>query len=109
MKKKKRDIQKKFRVNEEENKIIKEKMNKLGTNDFGAYARKMLIDGYIIKTDHIEIRNLIREINKIGVNINQIAKRANETNRVYEDDIKELKGELEEVWQLLKSNLSSQH
>lgn len=109
MEKRKRDIQKKFRVNEEENKIIKEKMNKLGTNDFGAYARKMLIDGYIIKTDHIEIRNLIREINKIGVNINQIAKRANETNRVYEDDIKELKGELEEVWQLLKSNLSSQH
>ena len=109
MEKRKRDIQKKFRVNEEENKIIKEKMNKLGTNDFGAYARKMLIDGYIIKTDHIEIRNLIREINKSGVNINQIAKRANETNRVYEDDIKELKGELEEVWQLLKSNLSSQH
>lgn len=109
MEKRKRDIQKKFRVNEEENKIIKEKMNKLGTNDFGAYARKMLIDGYIIKTDHIEIRNLIREINKIGVNINQIAKRTNETNRIYEDDIKELKGELEEVWQLLKSNLSSQH
>ncbi|WP_349821183.1 plasmid mobilization relaxosome protein MobC [Clostridium saudiense] len=45
----------------------------------------------------------------MGVNINQIAKRTNETNRIYEDDIKELKGELEQVWQLLKSNLSSQH
>ena len=98
----KRDIQKFFRVNEE-------KMKQLGTDNFGAYARKMLIDGYVVKTDYTTIKNLIKEINKIGVNINQIAKRTNETNRIYEDDIKELKGELEQVWQLLKSNLSSQH
>ena len=99
----KRDIQKKLFVNEEEDKIIKEKMKQLGTDNFGAYARKMLIDGYVVKTDYTTIKNLIKEINKIGVNINQIAKRTNE------DDIKELKGELEQVWQLLKSNLSSQH
>ena len=105
----KRDIQKKLFVNEEVDKIIKEKMKQLGTDNFGAYARKMIVDGYVVKTDYTTIKNLIKEINKIGVNINQIAKRANETNRVYEDDIKELKGELEEVWQLLKSNLSSQH
>ena len=105
----KRDIQKFFRVNEEEYKMIKEKMKQLGTDNFGAYARKMLIDGYVVKTDYTTIKNLIKEINKIGVNINQIAKRTNETNRIYEDDIKELKGELEQVWQLLKSNLSSQH
>ena len=105
----KRDIQKKLFVNEEEDKIIKEKMKQLGTDNFGAYARKMLIDWYVVKTDYTTIKNLIKEINKIGVNINQIAKRTNETNRIYEDDIKELKGELEQVWQLLKSNLSSQH
>ena len=90
----KRDIQKFFRVNEEEDKMIKEKMKQLGTDNFGAYARKMLIDGYVVKTDYTTIKNLIKEINKIGVNINQIAKRTNETNRIYEDDIKELKGEL---------------
>ena len=73
----------------------------------GDYITK--IDGYVVKTDYTTIKNLIKEINKIGVNINQIAKRTNETNRIYEDDIKELKGELEQVWQLLKSNLSSQH
>ena len=82
----KRDIQKFFRVNEEEDKMIKEKMKQLGTDNFGAYARKMLIDGYVVKTDYTTIKNLIKEINKIGVNINQIAKRTNETNRIYEDD-----------------------
>ena len=105
----KRDIQKFFRVKEEEDKMIKEKMKQLGTDNFGAYARKTLIDGYVVQTDYPTIKNLLKEINKIGVNINQIAKRTNETNRIYEDDIKELKGELEQVWQLLKSNLSSQH
>ena len=79
----KRDIQKFFRVNEEEDKMIKEKMKQLGTDNFGAYARKMLIDGYVVKTDYTTIKNLIKEINKIGVNINQIAKRTNETNRIY--------------------------
>ena len=74
----KRDIQKFFRVNEEEDKMIKEKMKQLGTDNFGAYARKMLIDGYVVKTDYTTIKNLIKEINKIGVNINQIAKRTNE-------------------------------
>lgn len=104
----KRDIQKKFCVNEEEEKMINEKMQQIGTKNFGAYARKMLIDGYVIKTDYTTIKNLIKEVNKIGVNINQVAKKVNETNRIYDEDIKELKGDLEQVWQLLKSSLSNQ-
>lgn len=52
----KRDIQKFFRVNEEEDKMIKEKMKQLGTDNFGAYARKMLIDGYVVKTDYTTIK-----------------------------------------------------
>ena len=41
-------------VNEEEKKLIEEKMKILGTHNVGAYARKMLIDGYIIKVDYSE-------------------------------------------------------
>ncbi|MDY6228794.1 MAG: plasmid mobilization relaxosome protein MobC [Clostridium sp.] len=104
----KRSISKQFFVNEEEEKMINEKMQQLGTKNFGAYARKMLIDGYVIKTDYTTIKNLIKEVNKIGVNINQVAKKVNETNRIYDEDIKELKGDLEQVWQLLKSSLSNQ-
>ncbi|CAM2078019.1 MAG: Bacterial mobilisation domain-containing protein [uncultured Clostridium sp.] len=98
----KRNIPKQFYVNEEEDKLIKEKMKKLGFNNFATYARKMIIDGYIIKTDYTAYKDLVREINKIGVNINQIAKRINETNRVYDEDIIEIKREQEEIWQLLE-------
>jgi len=107
-KNRKRTVQKKIFVTEEENNMIKEKMQQFGTNNFGAYARKILIDGYVIKRDYSAIKELTKEVNKIGVNINQIAKRNNETNRIYDEDIKELRLELDEIWQLLKSSLSSQ-
>ena len=41
----KRPIIMRLAVTEEEKNLIEEKMKILGTRDFGAYARKMLIDG----------------------------------------------------------------
>ena len=105
MSERKRAIQLKLWVDENEKNLIEEKMKILGTRNFGAYARMMLIDGYIIKVDYSEQRKLAAEVNKIGVNINQICKRINETGRAYAEDISELKSRMEDVWQLLKSKL----
>ena len=41
-----------FFVSDDEKRIIKGKMKQLGTNNMGAYLRKMAIDGYIIKVDY---------------------------------------------------------
>ena len=76
--------------------------------DFGAYARKMLIDGYIIVVDYTEQKKLAAEINKIGVNINTVCRRINSTGRFYQDDIDELKEKMDAVWQLLKSKQSEE-
>ena len=105
MAERKRAIQLKLWVDENEKNLIEEKMKILGTRNFGAYARKMLIDGYIIKVDYSEQRKLAAEVNKIGVNINQICKRINSTDRVYFEDVAELRKRMDEVWKLLKSNL----
>ena len=105
MEERKRAIQLKLWVNENEKKLIEEKMKILGTRNFGAYARKLLIDGYIIKVDYSEQRKPAAEVNKIGVNINQICKRINSTDRIYVEDVSELKSRMEDVWQLLKSKL----
>ena len=59
-----------------------------------AYLRKMAIDEYIIQVDHTDIKAMTAEIQKIGVNVNQIAKRANATSSVYQEDIEEIKGVL---------------
>jgi hypothetical protein len=43
---------------------------------------------------------------KIGVNINQIARRVNTTSRIYEQDFEEMQRGIAEIWRLLKSSLS---
>ena len=73
----KRDIQMKFWVTEEEKALIEEKMKLLPTRRYGAYLRKMAIDGYIIYTDTADIKVMNTELTAIGRNINQIAKRLN--------------------------------
>ncbi len=57
----------------------------------GAYMRKMAISGLIIYTDITDIKEMNKELHSIGVNINRIARRVNETNSIYKDDIAELK------------------
>lgn len=43
----KRNIQMKFYVTEKEKRLIDEKMAQLPTRRYGAYLRKMAIDGYV--------------------------------------------------------------
>ena len=47
----KRNIQMKFYVTEEERRLIDEKMAQLPTRRYGAYLRKMAIDRDVIYTD----------------------------------------------------------
>ena len=86
--------------------LIDQKMKLLHTRNFSAYARKMLIDGYIVNVDYADIKAQTAEIQKIGVNVNQIAKRINATGTVYAQDIEDIKGALAEIWRLQRLNLS---
>lgn len=104
-----RNIQIKFWVTEEERNLIKQKMALLPTQRIGAYMRKMAIDGLIIYTDTTNIKEMNKELQAIGRNINQMAKRINSINQVYDADIEEIKERLQEVWQLQRRILSSLH
>ncbi len=101
----KRTVQVKFRVTEAERDLILEKMKLIPTNNMAAYLRKIAIDGYIIQVDHSDIKAMTAEIQKIGVNINQIARRVNSTGSIYQDDIDELKGALDEICRLQRLSL----
>ena len=97
-----RPIRKEICLNEQELNLIQHKMCQLGTHNFGAYARKMLIDGYIIKVDYTEQKKLAAAVSRVASNINQICRRINSTGRAYEDDIAEMKVRQTEIWELLK-------
>ena len=101
----KRTVQIKFRVTEEERALIEQKMKLVPTRNMEAYLRKMAIDGYIIQIDHADIKAMTAEIQKIGVNINQITRRVNATGSVYQEDIEEIKGVLAEIWRLQRLSL----
>ena len=83
--------------------MIRQKMILSKTRNMGAYLRKMAIDGYIINTDIAPIKQLYAEMHKIGVNINQIAKKVNTTGDFYPEDMEHLKGMVDEIWHILKS------
>ena len=89
-------------VTPEERALIQQKMAQLHTKNFSAYARKMLIDGYIIKVDYTEQKKLAAAVSRVASNINQICRRINSTGRCYEDDVAELKARQAEIWELLK-------
>ena len=95
-------------VTPEERELIRQKMALLHTRNFSAYARKMLIDGYVVHIDTTDIRAQTAELQKIGVNVNQIARRINSTGTMYAQDIEDIKGALAKIWQLQRYILSSQ-
>ena len=95
-------------VTPEERELIRQKMALLHTRNFSAYARKMLIDGYVVHIDTTDIRAQTAELQKIGVNISQIARRLNSMGPLYTQDVADIKGALAQIWQLQRYILSSQ-
>ena len=100
MENRKRNVQIIVRVTEDERTLIEEKMKQIPTMNLSAYSRKMLIDGYIIVLDLQEVKAHTAQLQKIGGNLNQITKRINETRRIYDNDMDELKRLMNEVWKL---------
>ena len=89
-------------VKPEERKLIEEKMKLAGVKNMSAYIRKMAIDGYIIRLDLSELKEVTILMRINANNLNQYAKKANETGSIYIDDINELKTQHEKIWQAIK-------
>ena len=90
---------------EEETAKIKERMKEAGIRNMGAYIRKMAIDGYVIRVDLSDVKEVIKLMRANSNNINQYAKRANETGSIYYEDIKDIKRHQEELWEVLREIL----
>jgi len=94
-----RPVQVKFRVTPEERKMIDRRMEQAGVTNMAAYLRKMAIDGYVVKLELPELRDFISLLRRTSNNFNQIARRVNSTDRIYADDIVEMKNLLDQIWE----------
>ena len=102
----KRDIQLIIRVNADERKLIEKKMEQYGTRNMAAYIRKIAIDGYVVRLELPELREMVSLLRRTGNNLNQIAKRMNETGRIYDADIDDTLQKQEQLWQMMNAILS---
>ena len=80
----KRSVQLNFRVSEEELAAIESKMEQLGIFNREAYLRKMALDGYAVRLDLPELKELLSLLRRHSSNLNQLVRRVNTTGRVYE-------------------------
>lgn len=101
----KRDQDVHFLASKEEVERIHQKMEEIGIRSMGAYLRKMALDGYCINLELQDVKALISLLRICSNNLNQYAKRANETGSIYETDIKDLQDRLEEIWLEMKEVL----
>ena len=58
----------------------------------------MSLDGYVIHLDLSDVREMTRLLSNATSNLNQIAKRANETQSIFESDIKDLQAHYDRLW-----------
>lgn len=106
MAKRKRNIVIRFRVTPEEREMIESKMAQFGTTNMAAYLRKISIDGYVVRLDLPELREMVSLLRRSSNNLNQIAKRVNETSRIYDADIDCLKENQEKIWSAVNGILT---
>jgi len=96
--KRKRSVHFNFWATEDEATLIRQRMADAGIISLGAYFRKMAIDGYCVNLDLTDVRELVRLLRINSNNLNQIARRANETRSVYEADIEDLRRQYDKLW-----------
>lgn len=103
-----REIQRKMRVTPRENELIKERMELHGFKNFNTYARYMLLTGEVVTVDYSELIKLRTEINRIGTNINQLAKYVNTTEEITLENFQNLQSSLAEVKRLMDSSFDKE-
>lgn len=106
MAKRKREIQLKFRVTPEEQALIHQKMEQYGTENMAAYLRKMAIDGYVVRLDLPELRELVSLLRRSSNNLNQLTRRVHETGRFYDADLEDLRQNYDRLWEAARRVLT---
>ena len=96
--KRKRDVQLNFRVSPEELALIEQKMAQLGTKNREAYLRKMALDGYVVRLELPELKELVSLMRYSSNNLNQLTRRVHETGRIYDADLEDISQQQEALW-----------
>ena len=104
--KEKRDETIILRLSKTEKNRIYEKMFSMGIRSLSAYIRKMALDGYCLNLDLPQLRRMAYLLQNCSNNLNQVAKRVNESGKIYAADLADLRTRLDELIDIGKQILS---
>lgn len=99
----------KFYLDDQELSVVENNMSRLKINNKSEYYRDMALKGkkILFEYDRKNLCGIVTEINKIGTNINQIAKVTNERRNIYHDDILALKDELTKIRRIIDKEFNN--
>ena len=97
--KRKREVQLNFRVSPKELALIEQKMAQMGTKNREAYLRKMALDGYVVRLELPELKELVSLMRYSSNNLNQLTRKVHETGRVYDADLEDISQRQEQLWE----------
>lgn len=89
------------RITSEELESVKERMEQAGTKNLSAFMRKLVLNGYVINMDMSDFKQILRLVSISSNNLNQYARRANETGNIYLEDIEKLQNSHKQIIALL--------
>lgn len=104
--KRKREVQVNFRVSPQELEAIEKKMSQVGTKNREAYLRKMALDGYIVKLELPELKELVSLMRYSSNNLNQLTRRVHESGRIYDADLEDISRRQEQLWDGIREILT---
>ena len=97
-----------FHLNDDEQYILDKKFKLSGMKSKSAFLRKLILFGFVYDVDYSYLRDYNTELGRISKSLNQIEKRIDSTNHIYQEDMDEVKELMNEVWHTQKSMLSKQ-
>ena len=95
-----RNIRISVRLTEEEHRLLKEKMARIGVTNQEAFLRKMALDGLVIRLDLPELKQMISLLRYTSNNINQIARTVNARGFASGEDIAAITAAQETIWNI---------
>lgn len=94
----KRTIEVKFRVTPSEREVLNRKMREYGTKQLGVYLRRMALEGKVVQTDVSGVNALVTLMRYAGNNLNQLTKKAHETDSIALDGVLALQKQFDGIW-----------
>lgn len=102
----KRNVRKEVYFTEKEYRQVQHAMEQMNAPTFQYYAKNQLIQGQVVRIDFSELKNLRVAVNRIGGNINQIAKHANENDAITNTELAQVLDYLSEIKDMMAAKLS---